>query len=88
MPLIILCGQPSSGKSTVASALERELTQSQKEVVVISEQTLHQDRNAAYSGTYKRVQLGYDECNSALTHQFCRLCQREEAPGQPKGYSR
>lgn len=53
MPLIILCGQPSSGKSTVASALERQLNQSQKDVVVVSEQTLYQDRNAAYSGTYK-----------------------------------
>lgn len=53
MPLIILCGQPSSGKSTVASALELQLSQSQKEVVVISEQTLHLDRNAAYGGTYR-----------------------------------
>lgn len=52
MPLIILCGQPSSGKSTVARAIEKELKQLQKDVVVISEQTLRLDRNAAYSGAY------------------------------------
>lgn len=55
MPLIILCGQPSSGKSTVAAAIEHQLKQKQKDVIVISEQTLHQDRNAAYSGMYTCV---------------------------------
>lgn len=52
MPLIILCGQPSSGKSNVASKIEAQLKKQQKEVLVISEQTLYQDRNAAYTGTY------------------------------------
>ena len=83
MPLIILCGQPSSGKSTVASALERQLNQTQKEVVVISEQTLHQDRNAAYSGMCACEKREAIDCIVAFNDQSCRFCQREEAPWQP-----
>ena len=51
MPLIILCGQPSSGKSGVALAIQKQLCSTSREVTLISEQTLHQDRNAAYKGT-------------------------------------
>lgn len=50
MPLIVLCGQPCSGKSAVASLIEQQLKQQEKAVLVISEQTLHQQRNVAYQG--------------------------------------
>lgn len=51
MPLIVLCGQPSSGKSSVTSLIEQQLQQQDKAVVVISEQSLHQERNLAYQGS-------------------------------------
>ena len=50
MPLIVLCGQPSCGKSIVTSLIEQQLQQQEKAVTVISEQTLHQERNLAYQG--------------------------------------
>lgn len=50
MPLVVLCGQPSSAKSTVASAIEQHLRSQGHEAILISEDTLHQERNVAYKG--------------------------------------
>lgn len=49
MPLIILCGQPCSGKSTVAGQLRQLLEQQQWAVNVIDEPSLHFERNKSYS---------------------------------------
>ncbi len=50
MPLVVLCGQPSSAKSIVASAIEQHLRSQGHEALLISEDTLHQERNVAYKG--------------------------------------
>lgn len=53
MPLIVISGQPSSGKSTVAARL-RDMCASVApgtEVVVIDDDSLHIARNTAYSTT-------------------------------------
>ena len=48
MPLIVICGQPSSGKSRVAAQLVR-LLEPHGPVVLVDEPSLHLDRNASYS---------------------------------------
>ncbi|KAL0035993.1 hypothetical protein WJX77_010483 [Trebouxia sp. C0004] len=60
MPLVVLCGQPSSAKSSVASAIAQHLHSQGHEFVLISEDTLHQERNVAYrdSTSEKRLRGG------------------------------
>jgi ABC-type antimicrobial peptide transport system ATPase subunit len=48
MPLIVICGQPASGKSRVAAQLVRML-EPHGPVVLVDEPSLHLDRNASYS---------------------------------------
>lgn len=55
MPLVVLCGQPSSAKSTVATAIEQRLRSQGHEAILISEDTLHQDKNVAYKGARARM---------------------------------
>lgn len=49
MPLVVLTGQPSSGKSSVAARL-RALLEPHGPVLVIDEPSLHLERNASYAG--------------------------------------
>lgn len=51
MPLIVLSGQPCSGKSTVAATLQ-QLLQPSHPVHVVDEPSLHLERNAAYQSEY------------------------------------
>ncbi|GFR52741.1 hypothetical protein Agub_g15352 [Astrephomene gubernaculifera] len=51
MPLVVLSGQPCSGKSGIASKLAALFEQAGLTVELIDEPSLHLDRNAAYSGT-------------------------------------
>jgi tRNA uridine 5-carbamoylmethylation protein Kti12 len=48
MPLVVLAGQPASGKSTAAAQL-RALLELHGPVEVLDEPSLHLERNAAYS---------------------------------------
>lgn len=48
MPLVVLAGQPASGKSTVAAQLV-ELLQQAGTVELVDEPSLHLERNAAYA---------------------------------------
>lgn len=48
MPLVVLAGQPASGKSTAAARL-RELLQGHGPVELVDEPSLHLQRNAAYA---------------------------------------
>ncbi|KAF6252971.1 chromatin associated protein KTI12 [Scenedesmus sp. NREL 46B-D3] len=50
MPLIVLSGQPCSGKSTVAAKLQ-ELLQPSHPVCIVDELKLHLERNSAYQTT-------------------------------------
>lgn len=48
MPLIVLCGQPCSGKSSVAQQLQELLTAAGHPVHLVDEPSLHLERNACY----------------------------------------
>ena len=48
MPLIVICGQPASGKSRVAAQLVQMLA-AHGPVVLVDEPSLHLDRNSSYS---------------------------------------
>jgi predicted kinase len=50
MPLVMLCGQPSSGKSTLAAQLAQLCQQAGHEPVVIDESILQMDKSRAYAG--------------------------------------
>lgn len=47
MPLVVLTGQPASGKSTVAARVRALL---EPACIVVDEPSLHLERNAAYAG--------------------------------------
>lgn len=49
MPLIVVCGVPSSGKTTRAKEIEEWLKNEQKSVHIVSEDTLLIDKKKAYS---------------------------------------
>ena len=52
MPLIVLAGRPSTGKTVVAERLAEYLRKScgYKVVVVLNEESLHIDRSEGYKG--------------------------------------
>lgn len=50
MALVIICGQPASGKSTFAEDLQKQVEQHGKECRVISEDSLGLPRDQAYRG--------------------------------------
>ena len=50
MALVIICGQPASGKSTFAEDLRKQVEQHGKECRVISEESLGLPRDQAYRG--------------------------------------
>lgn len=50
MALVVVCGQPCSGKSTAASCLIQALVSTSLSIKLISEPILNLDRNASYSG--------------------------------------
>lgn len=51
MALVIICGQPCSGKSTAAACLVKALEKtSNMPVILIDEPSLNLDRNNAYQG--------------------------------------
>jgi protein KTI12 len=51
MPLVLLCGPPCSGKTTLAQKLSEHLkTAFKKDVHLINEEFLQLTKNAAYAG--------------------------------------
>lgn len=50
MALVIICGQPCSGKSTAAACLIKALSDAPLSIKLIDEPTLNLDRNKSYSG--------------------------------------
>lgn len=52
MALVVLSGQPCSGKSTVAAALKQLLTSKGLEVIILDEPGLSLKRNLSYKGKY------------------------------------
>lgn len=90
MPLVVLCGQPSSAKTTVASAIEQYLRSQGHEAILISEDTLHQERNVAYKGA--RAEMLQSNSAGISTYVFnalsCRLYQRKKAQRRSQGNCR
>ncbi len=53
MPCVLLCGFPSSGKTTRANQLKTFLTETSGKVVhIINDEDLKIDKNQVYSGGY------------------------------------
>lgn len=50
MPLVIVCGQPCSGKSSAAKWLADSFSEKGQDVSVIDEPSLHLSRNTSYKG--------------------------------------
>ena len=50
MPLIVLCGLPSSGKTTRAKQLAEYFENSSKTVSIIHDHSFINDKNKVYSG--------------------------------------
>jgi protein KTI12 len=58
MPLIVLCGRPSSGKTTRAMELKTYLEGiSKMPVVVLNEESLGLDRNSSYADNVKEKEF-------------------------------
>jgi adenylate kinase len=66
MPLVVLCGVPSSGKTTVVAALRSHLRSQLpgEEVVCISPASVNVDETQGYVGT---LEMGGGRCSSWLT---------------------
>ncbi len=50
MPLVMLCGQPSSGKSTLAARLAQLFEAAGHVPVLVGEAILNMEKNLAYAG--------------------------------------
>eukprot|EP00884_Botryococcus_braunii_P019766 jgi/Botrbrau1/6473/Bobra.0034s0047.1 len=50
MALVVVCGQPSSGKSTVAADLKARFTNESASVLVVDEPSLYLEKNVSYKG--------------------------------------
>jgi protein KTI12 len=55
MPLVVVCGQPCSGKSEVSAKLAASFRALGLQAVVIDEASLHLRRDAAYRSGSSRV---------------------------------
>jgi thymidylate kinase len=52
MPLIVICGHPCSGKSTVARQVVEACRRAGHEAALVDEESLHLTRDASYRGEY------------------------------------
>lgn len=82
MPLIVISGLPSSGKSSVVAALADACRAAGQEVQVVDEDSLHLTRNDSYKG---RERLGDWQCMfpCAAAAAACRRRSTCRAPRPP-----
>ena len=90
MPLVIIAGNPCSGKSSIAQELQRLLEADGKAVHLVSENALLPDRNKSYTSTPHRSRrwiacLQYDilyygcvDFANLCTPSVCSTCGGEE----------
>ena len=58
MPLIVMCGRPSSGKSKRAQEIKKYIEENLKlEVIIINEESLGIDRNKCYVDNIKEKEM-------------------------------
>ena len=70
MPLIVICGHPCSGKSTVAQRIAEICRQRGGDAVVVDEESLHLVRNDSYKGTCVRTYINRHAQNSHLLPMY------------------
>lgn len=58
MPLVVVCGQPCSGKSTVAARLAGLMQEQGAETLLIDEPSMHLTRDASYQSERSPPHLG------------------------------
>ena len=80
MALVVFCGQPCSGKSTIAASLVKSLTDEGLSIKLIDEPTLNLDRTKSYSGqfvytTLKIVYVSYHIGMFIIVVVFSQACQ-------------
>lgn len=64
MPLVMLCGQPSSGKSTLAAHLAQLFQEAGHTPVIVDESILHMDKSFAHAGLLLRRLLAWPNSKS------------------------
>ncbi|GAB1605841.1 protein KTI12 homolog isoform X2 [Argonauta hians] len=57
MPLVILCGLPCSGKSTVSQSLASSFRESSKDVNIVSNHSIGLDRNSVFADSKKEKEV-------------------------------
>lgn len=72
MPLVVLCGNPSSGKSNIAHALQEECLRRGGMVDMVNEESLHIDRNNGYKGVLGR-NIGWRDLSKNDDTSVCLL---------------
>ncbi|PIK56857.1 KTI12-like, chromatin associated [Apostichopus japonicus] len=60
MPLVVLCGFPSSGKTKRTNEIKKQLETNDKKVIVVSEHNFGIDKNLVYADSKKEVSLRGD----------------------------
>lgn len=74
MPLIVLCGLPCSGKSTIAKKLVEKLEAAGIEILVKDETAVAPDRNAAYKGLQRPDRACIDRRKTCLSRLKSFAC--------------
>ena len=81
MALVVICGQPCSGKSTVAAELRRQLDGYFSATTLVDEPSLHLSRNVSYASTLSS-QLSHIQTEGPMplvpSRHSCSHRQREE----------
>ena len=85
MPLIVVCGVPSSGKSTRAKEVEEWLKTEQKSVHIVSEDTLLIDKQKAYSSMplYSLLSTLYSLLSALCSPVSCSTWFNTSIPSSP-----
>jgi len=71
MALVVISGQPCSGKSTVAAAVEQLLGEKGLEVIVIDEPSLSMKRNESYKGKVPLTGMLVQRPSSQASYAIC-----------------
>lgn len=80
--LLVLCGRPCAGKSTVAQQLQALFIAQGLTVELVDEQSLHLQRDAAYSGKQQPAQT-LAHHRQKLTSLLCPISSMCRMPAQP-----
>lgn len=80
MPLLVICGQPSSGKSSIAQRIAHICKEKGHEVIVVNEESSHLNRNDSYKGTNDHLPWILHTCKR---HPCCYACQSNLTTAHP-----